>query len=284
MQVLLTALSQVAVLAPIAMGLVLVYRIGGVINFAAGATCVVSGYVYVALGGGILGAIGTLVIGGLIGVVTFAVSVLPGKVRGTPPVAMTLATLGFALILQMVGDEVFGTSPRSGPTWVSGSVSLAGTNVSVQRLLVIAFSLLSVVIVVALFDRTLFGRGMEASANDEELVRLYGHRTVNFHFVTWFVGGACSALGGVMQASLAAISETAAMPLMITALVGVVFGGIASVRASVLGVTVVCLVGATVERIVEMQIPLTPALVLLLVGLAVRPAGIFASQKTGERV
>lgn len=285
MQIVLTALSQAAVLVPLALGLVLVYRIGGVINFAAGAICIVAGVVYVELGGsGILAVLGALLCGGLLAVLAFGVSVLPGKVLGTPPVARTLATLGFALILQWAADEFFGTSPRTGDRWVRGGIELFGTSVSNQRLVSIAVSIVFAGLVVMLFDRTLVGRGMEACSADEELARLYGLRTLIYHLIAWFVGGVSCALSGVLQAGLASISWSASLPLMITALVGVVLGGISSLRASVLGVVVVCLVSATVARILSVQIPLTPTLVLLLVGLAIRPAGLFTSEKTGERV
>lgn len=284
MQVFITALSQAAVLAPMAVGIALVYRIGGVINFAAGTICVAAGYVVVEMGGSPLALAGGCLVGGALGVATFSVAVLPGKSRGIPPVAMTLSTLGFALILQAAGDEVFGTSPRTTDPWVTGSLEVLGTSLSAHRAIAIGVSALVVIVVIALFDRTLTGRGMEACSADESLTQLYGVRTLRFHLLAWFISGACCALSGGLQAGLASISDSVALPLLIGALIAAVLGGIGSLRASVLGALAVALVGAWVQSTVNAQIPLTPVFIVLIVGLALRPSGMFTRAKTGERV
>ncbi|QDG66703.1 branched-chain amino acid ABC transporter permease [Pseudarthrobacter sp. NIBRBAC000502772] len=284
MQVIITALSTAAVLAPMAIGMALVYRIGGVINFAAGAICVVSGVAYALMGGGVVAALAAIAMGAGLGVAVFLLGVLPGKFRGIPPVAMTLGTLGVALIVQALGDEVFGTSPHTAEPWIDGSLSLFGNELSAHRALSVAVSMVAVIAVIAMFDRTLIGRGMEACSTNEPLAQLYGSRTLVYHFIAWSVAGACGALSGVLQAGLASISDTASMPLLVTAIVGAVLGGIGSLRATVLGVLLVAAASALVQQLLNVQLPLTPVFVLMLLGLAIRPAGLFTSTKTGERV
>ncbi|ALJ21865.1 branched-chain amino acid ABC transporter permease [Microbacterium sp. No. 7] len=284
MQVIITALSTAAVLSPMAIGIALVFRIGGVINFAAGALCVAGGMIYASLGGGWVGAAVALVAGVVLGLLTFVIAVLPGKSRGLPAVAMTLATLGIALIVQATGDRVFGTAPRTAPPWISGTISILGAELSYQRLLTIVVAAVATMVVILMLDHTLIGRGMEACSANEPLTQLYGTRTQLYHLLAWGVAGLCAALTGVLQAGIASIADTVSMPFLVTALVGAVLGGIGSLRATALGIVLVSVVTAVVQQVFNVQMPLAPVFVLLLIGLAVRPAGLFTLEKTGERV
>jgi branched-subunit amino acid ABC-type transport system permease component len=283
--VLLNAISDAAVLAPLAVGISVIYRMSGVINFAAGAVAVSAAYIAVEIGdGGALGVIAALLAGTLIGVLLYVTTVLPGKALGAPPVAMTLATFGFAVVLEAVGHRVFGGLSRAADPWLDGSIELVGTTVTHQRMLVIGIGLAITVVIIGLFDRTMIGRIMEACAANEPLARLYGSNTGRYHLLAWAIGGLGAAATGVLQVAIAGVSVALSLHLLLVALVAGVVGGIRGLRSTALGVVLVALLGSVVARYITTAYVLTPIFLLLLIGLYLRPQGVFVSTKTADRV
>jgi len=281
--ILLNAISEAAVLAPLAVGVSVIYRMSGVINFAAGAVAVTAAYITVEVGGA-LGVIAALLAGTVMGVLLYVTTVLPGKALGAPHVAMTLATFGFAVVLEAVGHRVFGGVSRAADPWLHGSVELFGTTITHQRMLVIGIGVVITLVVIALFDRTMIGRTMEACAANEPLARLYGSNAGRYHLLAWAIGGLGAAATGVLQVAIAGVSVALSLHLLLVALVAAVVGGIRGLRSTALGVVLVTLLGAVVARYLSTEYVLTPIFVLLLIGLYLRPQGVFVSTKTAERV
>lgn len=283
MQTILIILSQAGVLAPLAVGVALIYRLSRVINFAAGTMAVFLGYCAASFDNSLAGVIITLLLGGLVGVAGYLTSVLPAQYMKVPPVGIALATLGFALALQATGDMIFGGSAEAANAWVAGAVQFAGVNLAYQRLISIGIGIGITVLVVIVFDRTMIGRTMEACAGNEDLAQLYGIRPRGFHLLAWGVAGACCAVTGILQVGLASISGPLSMQLLNLAIIGAVLGGIGGLAASSLGVLAVATVTAVCQQYVNSNFVLTPIFILLLVGLLVRPQGIFQSKLTADR-
>lgn len=284
MTLLLNAISEAAVLAPLAVGLSVIYRMSGVINFAAGAVAITAAYTSVELGNGLLGVFVALLVGALLGVLMYATTILPGKLLGAPHVAMTLATFGFAVVLEAVGHRVFGGVSTAADPWLQGSVEVLDTTLTYQRLVVISIGIVISVVVILLFDRTMIGRTMEACAANEPLARLYGTSAGRYHLLAWAIGGFCSAATGVLQVAIAGVSVALSVHLLLLALVAAVVGGIRGLRSTALGVLLVAALGALVARYLTTEFVLTPIFVLLLVALYLRPQGVFMSTTTSERV
>ncbi|MFR9805092.1 branched-chain amino acid ABC transporter permease [Pseudonocardia sp. RS010] len=284
MDLLLTMLSDAAVLAPLAVGLSVIYRMSGVINFAAGTVCIACGYTAVQFANGLLGVVVALVVGTALGVLTYLTTVLPGRLLHAPLIAMTLATVGFSVALEAVGHWVFGGVSTAADPWLPGGFELAGAQIGYQRLLVIAAGVAVVLVVIALFDRTMIGRMMEACAANEPLAQLYGTNPSRHHLLAWALGGFCSAVTGVLQVAVAGISVSLGMHLLLVAAIGAVVGGVQGLRSSALGVLLVAAVSALVARYLTTDYVLVPVFVVLLVALYFRPQGAFAGTKTAERV
>jgi branched-subunit amino acid ABC-type transport system permease component len=282
-QTLLTILSQTAILAPLGVGIALIYRLSNVINFAAGSMAVFLGYCSASMGNSIGGVVATLAVGALVGTVAYVMAVWPAQVLKVPPVGIALATLGFAIALEAVGETIFGGSAKAADAWVAGSFHVAGVNVTYQRLISIVVGIAVTVIVTVLFDRSMVGRTMEACAADEELAQLYGVRPRGFHLLAWATAGVCCAVTGILQVGIASISSSLALQLLNLAIIGAVVGGVGGLAASSLGVLTVAVVGTLSQRYINSNFVVTPIFVLLLIGLFVRPQGIFQSTKTSER-
>lgn len=284
MRLIVTILSEVAVIAPLAVGLSIIYRMSGVINFAAGTLAITAGYIAVSFSNSITGVALALLLGAVLGVLIYLTSILPGRYLGAPAVALTLATVGFSVALEAVGVRIFGGVSQAADPWIQGSLQILGTNVTYQRMVVVSGGLSVVVLVVLLFDKTMTGRSMEACAANEPLAQLYGTNPSRYHLTAWAVCGFCCAATGVLQVTVAAVSVSLSLKLLLIGIIGAVVGGIGGLRSSALGVLLVGVLSAVFARFVTTQYALAPVFALLLVALYFRPHGVFASNREAERV
>jgi branched-chain amino acid transport system permease protein len=281
-----TCLSITAVLVPLVISVSLVFRVSDVVNFGAGHVCVFAGAACAAWGAGhsVLGAVVTVVAGAVLGALTYAVAIVPARRRNVRPIGLTLSTLGFGLLLAYATRVTFGGEPSIVQPWLAGSVQFGGFQTSKQRLLVIGLSAVLLVLLYALFDRTLIGRTLTAVAHDRELSEMYGVRGSRFELLAWIVSGVCLVLGGLFQASLASVSVDVAPTLLVFSLVGAVVGGLGSLAGAVGGAFVAAVAMAASESLFGANYHLTASFVVLFLALLVRPYGLFAFRATAERV
>lgn len=282
-EIAIATLSQVAVLTPVIISLSLVYRVSGVVNFGAGYFVIFAGAAAASMGG-IAGSLLTLPVGAGIGVATYYVAIVPARSRRVPPIGLTLSTLGFGLLIAAVTRHLFGSNPAAIDPWLKGTVSIAGTPVAQQRLLVILLAVTALGLLYVLFDRTVVGRTLAAVAYDEELASMYGVRGPRFELLAWAVAGACTAAAGVFQASVASTSVDIGVTLLVFALIGAVVGGLGSLAGSVGGAFVVGFATTAAARYLPGVYNLTTAFAVLFLALAIRPRGLFSVGAQPERV
>lgn len=281
-----TSLSQAAVLVPLVVSVSLVFRVSGVVNFGAGGFCVFAGAACASWGAtnSALGVILTLLAGGVLGALVYVVAIVPAQRKGVPVIGLTLATLGFGLLLTWLTRTWFGGEPSIVQPWIEGSVTIGDYSTSKQRLLVIGLALVLLVLLYLVFDRTLIGHTLGAVSYDTDLAQVYGVRSSRYEMLAWVVSGVCLVLGGVFQASLASVSVEVAPTLLVLSLVGAVIGGLGSLFGAVGGAVVAGFAMTITEQHIASGFHLTSLFVLLSLVLLVRPSGLFTFRGTAERV
>lgn len=282
----ITSLSMTAILVPLVVSVSLLYRVGGVVNFGAGFVAVFAAAACAAWGASnaLVGVLLTLVAGAAVGALTYFVAIRPAQKRGVATIGLTLASLGFGLLLSFFTREVFGGEPTVVQPWIAGTVDVFGVQTAAQRLLVIGLALLLVLVLYLLFDRTLVGKSLAAVSFDQSLAAMYGIRGTRFHLIAWVVGGVCLAIGGMFQASIASVSVEIAPMLLVFSLVGAVIGGLGSLFGSVGGALVAGVAMTVTDTFINAGYQLTTLLVVLSLVLIFRPSGLFTFRGTAERV
>ncbi|ODU07389.1 MAG: hypothetical protein ABS81_01125 [Pseudonocardia sp. SCN 72-86] len=282
----ITSLSATAVLVPLVVSVSLVFRVSRVVNFGAGYFCVFAGAACAAWGAanGIVGVLLTLLAGAALGGLTYLIAIVPAQRKGVPVIGLTLSTLGFGLLLSFATRQMFGGDPSIVRPWIAGSVEIAGYQTAWQRLLVIGLALLLLLVIYALFDRTLIGRTLGAVAYDRELAEVYGVRSGRFQLLAWVVSGVCLVIGGLFQATLGSVSIDVAPNLLVLSLVGAVIGGLGSIFGAVGGALVAGVIMTVTDQFIVPGYHLTALFIVLSVVLLVRPSGLFTLRGTAERV
>ena len=284
-QFVVTTLSNASVYALIAVSLNVVYRSSGILNFGAGHITVVAGIFYVnQMSPNGLGIVLTMLAAALVSLLGYAITIWWGQRRGFDHVALSLALLGFGLVLDFLAGEVWAKEGFSAGALIDGRVTVGDTTFSRERILVVAIAAVFIVGTLLFVDRTMAGNAIEATAADGELAGLYGVRTGVVACVTWALAGAALGLAGVIQGSIAAVSLTTALPLVILGIAAAVVGGLGSISKVAAGALAVAAVQTAFIQYVSPRYSISMVFVLLFVVLALRPAGLFANARTAERV
>jgi branched-chain amino acid transport system permease protein len=287
-QVLVLGVLAGGIYALFAVGIVLVYRGSGVLNFAQGEVGTAGLFIatWLTVDHGlpwIVGAVAAVVVAAGIGVgfERFVVRRMGEAAR----VSVAVATVGLLLFVSSVEIVVFklGGKPRSiaGPVNGAGT-KIAGVIVSPTQMLSLFVALAVGVGLAVLLRRTDFGLGVLAAAQDTSAARLVGVPVNRVSAFVWGTGAALSAIGCLLIApGLGAFSPGAVSRLFLFGLAAAVLGGLTSLPGAFAGGLIVGIVEASAGRIfANASLPGVKTLsvfVLLLVALLVRPDGLFAN-------
>jgi branched-chain amino acid transport system permease protein len=283
MQFVLTVLSNASVLVPLVLGVSLVYRISGVIVFAAGQIVVLAGMLYGFLDTPLYIRIPAVVFVGMVASVLIYLAIVPAQRIKVSPDAISLATFGAAYVIEYLASQFLGLKVFSSSSWVPGTVSILGAGISVQRLLIMGVAAVLTIVVILFIDRTLIGRAMEATAFDPLLGQLYGLRIQRFRLLAWIIAGGCISFVGIFQVTLASVSQPTAVPLLTLALAGAVVGGLGGLYTGLAGAVVVALVQAAAAQFISSDLQVAIVFAALFVVLIFRPGGLFANARNARR-
>lgn len=238
---LVSGLGLGAVYALSGMGLVLLYRSSGVLNFAFGAIGAMGAYVAwsvlqqgLGLGWACLAAVAT----------AMALSLgygrlLAPRLAHRDPSIRSIATLGFALVVMGLTDWLWDEQPRrlNLPTDAGGlefSTAIGDVRLTTTRLLSLALAALMMLGIGLLLSRTRIGLKMRALANDRELSALLGIRVLQVDGVAWLLSGAFAGVCGLLLANMVRLQATLLTFLVIPAFAAAILGRLSSLPLTVL--------------------------------------------------
>jgi ABC-type branched-subunit amino acid transport system ATPase component/branched-subunit amino acid ABC-type transport system permease component len=211
----------------VALGIVLVYRTSGVLNFSAGALGGIAAYIcYNMRDGGMPTALAValgLLVGIGLGLLTYVVMAL---LRDASRLARLIATLGLFSVFQSFMVLRWGldfTQPRS--LLPTKNITLFGDLViGRDRLLLIGFALVCAVVLRLIYSGTLFGLATSAVAENRRVAASAGWSPDRIEMANFAIAGGLSALAAILLAPIvglnAAVLSLAVLPALAAALVG----------------------------------------------------------------
>jgi branched-chain amino acid transport system permease protein len=182
--------------------------------------------------------------------------------RRAPRLNVLITAIGVSLLLQNVGllKDVFGAMPRSMQGLLDNQTLTTIADVPIRMLDVITIGL-AVVLVVALerlVYATKMGRGMRAVSFDERTASLMGVNVNQVIAVTFAIGSALAAVGGILWALKLDLRQTADASwvlLGLKAFVAAVVGGIGNVRGAAAGAALIAFVEVFVHYYITRPFP-----------------------------
>lgn len=278
-QQLVNGIALGSVYALVALGLTLVYGVLKVPNFAHGALYTAGAYVaFVVLTSlgypYVVAVVAAVAVVALLGAAMERVVFRP--LEGKSPVHAMIAALGLLFFLEGTADVIWGPDFRQVPTPLDGVVSVAGVNITEQRVLVVIAAVVTMLGLYWLLKRTLVGMSIEAMAQDREGALLVGIDTRRVALVTFALSGVLAAVAGSLIAPLVLVFPTMGAVIVLKAFVIVILGGMGSVPGAIVGGYLLALAETMAGTYVAFAFSELIAFALLVLVLVVKPTGLFA--------
>jgi len=285
-QQVVSGLAAGGVYGALALALVLIHRATGVINFAQGEMATFSTYVLWTLttnhGLSYWPAFAIMLVVSFAGGVGIHQAVIRPVERGSQ-VRVVIITIGLLLLLNGLmtwiwsGEVKAVQSPFPGGTFDLGGVAIAYADIGT-----IAVCLGAVAVLWLFFQFTKVGLALRASAVNPAEARLVGVRVTWMLGLGWGLAATLGAIAGVLTAPSTFLDPNMMQAVLIYAFAAAVLGGIDSPMGAVVGGLLLGvglnLLG-TYASFVGSELRLPAALLVILVVLLLRPAGLFGRQQ-----
>jgi branched-chain amino acid transport system permease protein len=196
--------------------------------------------------------------------------------RGRERTSMTLlVSYAVALIIEGMLYEFFGANSRQlNASYVTSSVHVFGFYLSYIYLYGFVLAVALVVALYMLLYRTKFGRSVRATMQDETAARLIGINISRVAAITYGIGVAVTAAGGMVFGATNAFTPNSGYDLISRLLAIIVLGGLGSIG----GALAASIFMITLESLVDIWQPTWAIVVFyaaLVLVLLIRPAGLF---------
>ena len=195
----LNALYSASYISLVAVGLVLIFGVMGIVNFAHGELFMVGAYVVVALYSNynmpfiLVAAIGLIFVG-CIGLLMERTMFRPLRDN---PLGGLVASIGFLMILQALASMTFGVRMAFVPPVTQEVIEITDKiRLPVQRLYVILAAIGFLTALWLFLTRTRFGWALRASAQDPEAAALQGISINQTAKIAMFIGAALAGVAG----------------------------------------------------------------------------------------
>lgn len=265
----------------LALGLSLIFSVGGIVNLAHGAFYALGAYLSLEVirftGFGPSIVITPLLVG-LIGIVFERF--LLRRFYSADPILSLLVTFGLALVAEQALRMVWGSAPLPSamPAEFKGNVMLGEFMFSKYRLFILAVVIAVMGGIWLLMHKTAFGRVVRAGVQKPDMVAVLGIKLQPYMTAIVVLGVATAALGGVLFGPIAIVHPAMGMEIMTVAFVVVVIGGLGSFWGVVLAAFLVGVVRGITTHFMPAASEASMYVLMFLV-LMFRPRGLL-----GERI
>lgn len=224
---LLDIITTAAILYAVAAGLLIIFGVMKIINFAHGGFLTVGGYsalLVTKLGWAAWWALPVaFVIGFFFGMLIERFVVRPLYSR---PLDAILATWGLGIILGQVITLVFGREVQFVQSPVSGAVDFLGASYSQYRLLLVIAAVIVAATLTLILGKTRLGLETRAVIMNENLARGLGINSTLVRFITFSLGAALASLAGAFITPLSSVDPNMGVPWLVNAFMLVMVSGV----------------------------------------------------------
>ncbi|MBL6599800.1 MAG: urea ABC transporter permease subunit UrtB [Alphaproteobacteria bacterium] len=277
------SLGSVLLLA--AIGLAITFGVMGVINMAHGEMIMLGAYTTYVIQQVFPGAIEyslaiavpvAFLVSGAVGVVLerSVIRFLYGR-----PLETLLATFGISLVLQQAVRSIFSPLNRSviTPDWMSGALEVnAALSLTYNRLTIIIFTFVLLLMIAALLRYSSFGLRMRAVTQNRAMASAMGIRTNWVDALTFGFGSGIAGIAGVALSQLTNVGPNLGQQYIVDSFMVVVFGGVGNIWGTTLGAMTLGIANKVMEPWSGAVLGKILILVFIILFIQKRPSGMFA--------
>ena len=273
------------VIAMSAIGLSLIFGTTGLVNFAHGELVTLGALIVwglnVALGIPlILATVIGVVLGAFAGAAQDRALWRPLRNRGTGLIAMLVISIGLSIFARYVFLYIFqGRARPYGDYAVQSAINFGPIRITPRDLTLMLVSVLILIGVGLLLQKTKVGRAMRAVAGNRDLAASSGIDVEKVIMYVWALGGALATLGGVFFGLGESVRWEMGFTLLLLMFAGVILGGLGTAYGALVGSVVVGVFVQMSTLVVSPELKNVGALLVMIVILLVRPQGILGKKQ-----
>ncbi|MGQ9856036.1 MAG: branched-chain amino acid ABC transporter permease [Fervidobacterium sp.] len=279
----LLGLSTGAMYSLVAIGLVMMYKVSGVMNFAFGNMGMFATYItwwfLSSLGLNIYFSIVVgIIFAAVMGILTERFGLRP--IRHLSHGSMLIVTFGLLMILEGLAVQIWGTQYKSFPELVTGAPFVLRGNFGVmvirrQDLLIFSLLLAISILLAVITKYTRFGIAVRAVSENEEIAGYMGINTGTILSFSWAFGVSMAALVGIISAPKVFVSPSMLVFYQIQGFTAAVLGGFETFTGAVFGGLILGVIEKIVGNYISEGFKATISLIIIIVVLVFFPKGLF---------
>ena len=266
----------------VAIGFTMVFGVLQLTNFANGSFYMFGAYITLTFltifeNNFILATLCSVVIMGLLGACMDKFALKPIRTRKAAPIAALISTVGIDNLVQVI----FGSATKPFPDALGlPSFNVGGVIISGLQILIFCVTIIIMVILFFLVNKTKVGQAMRATSQNASAARLMGINVDSIITLTFFIGSALAAVAGsLIGMYYQAIDTTLAMSVSMKTFAAAVLGGIGVLPGAVVGGLLIGLVETIVASYISSGYRDAIAFAILIIVLVFKPSGLMGKDQ-----
>jgi urea transport system permease protein len=197
------------------------------------------------------------------------------------PLESLLATWGVSLVMQQVLKLIFGSNnvQVSSPSWLSGNWTVNDIVFGWNRVFVIGFAVLIIVVTWMVLNKTSLGLLIRAVMQNRNMAACMGVRTERVNTMTFAFGCGLAGLAGAFLSQIGNVGPSMGQLYIVDSFMTVVVGGVGNILGTVISALGIGMADQTLQQYlgnpVIGKIMVLGAIILF---LQWRPAGLFVTR------
>jgi len=284
-QTIIDGISTGAIVALVAVGLSLVFRISRFVNVAHVDLATVGAYVTLlcatslAMPFGVASAIGVLVVA-VIGYLSYLL--IYRRLRNERSITLIIASVGVAFFLRYLVTFIWGSNQLAFDVPLMRAYRFGDFRISPYDLLIIVITLAVFLALHLTLRYSAFGRSLRAVSDNPSLARVAGVPTERVVAIMWFIGAGLAGVGGILLGMKAVLTPYLGWQLLLPAFAAVILGGVGSVAGTLAGAMVIGIVGELAAVYWLPTYRVAAVFGVIVVVLLLRPQGLFGTKAVAK--
>ena len=187
-------------------------------------------------------------------------------------------SLALIFIISSTGIILFRPVGRGISSFVTGQIKIAGAEWTYERMVIAGISLVLIIALWFLLQRTKIGLAMRAVAEDPETAGLQGINNRRIHWIAMGLGSALAAMAGCLFGTLMWIVPSMGFLATIKAFMIVIMGGLGSVPGALVGGFILGFIDSFLTTLTTSEMAYIFGFILIFVILVFKPSGLFGQE------
>lgn len=272
---LLSGLTQGAVYAAVALGLVVVFGVTDIMNFTHGQLVTVGAFGVLTLAPSIGFPLATLVSLAIVGAVAAVLYLAAFRFTVGDHLQGLVLSLALLLVVQNLMVARYTTTPRLGPT-IGGNLDLPGdSRIALSKVIVLGVLVVVAAVGFLALRTTWIGLALKACGADPKAAAMVGLSPRRVGLYAFIAAGILAAASGIGIGTLMPVTPLTGDDFLLKAFVVVIVGGLGSFGGAVIAGFGLGLIEAFGERYLDPGLTDVYGFVAIILVLLIAPQGLF---------